>query len=110
MFSSSGSGDDFGGMSSIIPGQSQDSEPLCSSMSYQNRVYGFGACFILGWTISGLSVFAVSTGNVLSFALLYTLGNICALGGTGFLQVLLLRPSAPSHGLALTAACCACSS
>ena len=86
MFSSSGDGSssDFSGVSSIMGG-GEDSEPMCPEMSYTNRMYGFASCFVIGWCISALAVFAISSGNAGDFAALYTLGNLCAMSSTGFL-------------------------
>jgi len=55
-------------------------------MSYQTRLRGFVACFILGWVLSFCSVIAVSLGNINGFVLLYSLGNAVAIFATMFLM------------------------
>ncbi|KAI8909623.1 vesicle transport protein [Gorgonomyces haynaldii] len=48
-------------------------------------MYGFGICFGVGFLISFLSTFLILSGQLTSFAILYSLGNIISLFATGFL-------------------------
>ena len=58
-----------------------------STLSYSTRIKGFIACFVLGVGISVLSsVIYALTWNLVSFSILYTLGNIVALASTCFLM------------------------
>ena len=60
---------------------------LNDSFSYSTRIKGFIACFVLGVGISILSTVIYSlTWNLVSFSILYTLGNIVALASTCFLM------------------------
>lgn len=60
---------------------------MCAGLSLTRtqRIYGFGICFGSGFIISLLSTIFFSFGNITGFAVLYTLGNIVSLMGTGFL-------------------------
>ncbi|OQR81652.1 hypothetical protein THRCLA_11533 [Thraustotheca clavata] len=59
----------------------------CQKLTKKQRMYGFATCFILGYIISFVSTFALICGsrNAASFGILYSLGNIIALCGSGFL-------------------------
>jgi len=58
-----------------------------STLSYSTRIKGFAACFVLGVAISILaSVLYCLTWNLVTFSLLYTLGNAVALASTMFLM------------------------
>ena len=58
-----------------------------SSLSWSTRIKGFAACFILGCVISILSsVLFALTYNLVTFSILYSLGNIVALSSTLFLM------------------------
>jgi len=62
-------------------------DQCCPNMSMQNRVIGWLVCFGIGILLQLLSFTAIGsilTGKAKKFAILYTLGNICALGGTFF--------------------------
>ncbi|CAH1767332.1 18650_t:CDS:2 [Entrophospora sp. SA101] len=48
-------------------------------LSKTQRLYGFGICFALGFFISLVGTFALITGNLPGFAVLYTLGNVVSL-------------------------------
>ncbi|MBW0514002.1 hypothetical protein O181_053717 [Austropuccinia psidii MF-1] len=54
-------------------------------LSKKQRLYGFLACLIGGFIVSILGSILFVFGNVTSFALLYTLGILISLTGTGFL-------------------------
>ena len=63
-------------------GTDQDSFK-CFGLTYKQRIIGFACCFVAGALISFVSTFTVF--NIKRFAVLYSLGNIVALCGTGFL-------------------------
>ena len=57
------------------------------SLSYTTRMYGFAACFVIGVLLSvmsTLSIFKAIT-DPTEFVVLYTMGNVVGLIGTGFL-------------------------
>ena len=58
-----------------------------SSLSWTTRMQGFAACFVLGVVSSLLACVTFSlTFNLFTFGVLYTLGNVVALGSTLFLM------------------------
>ncbi|RLN74312.1 hypothetical protein BBJ28_00005643 [Nothophytophthora sp. Chile5] len=59
----------------------------CPSLSKRQRMIGFASCFCLGYIVSFGSTFALIAGsdNGAKFGITYTLGNIIALCGSGFL-------------------------
>jgi len=65
---------------------SQEFDETCS-MSRTTRLYGFAGCFVAGWIITIISLFALP--QIIShpekFAILYTVGNVVALCSTMFL-------------------------
>ena len=63
-------------------------ETLCGEMSYKTRVIGWLACSITGWVLSLIItlVFILSNFNVVSFALIYSLGQILNIAGSCFLS------------------------
>lgn len=66
-----------------IVGQMMDS----STLSWSTRIKGFVACFALGFLFSVLSTFLMFLpGGLTIFVVLYTLGNVMALGSTCFLM------------------------
>ncbi|KAH8928536.1 SFT2-domain-containing protein [Atractiella rhizophila] len=54
-------------------------------LSKTQRIYGFVGCVAAGFAISIVGGILFTTGNVTSFALLYTIGVLVSLVGTGFL-------------------------
>jgi hypothetical protein len=68
-------------MSSLF--QSKDDGCL-PALSYTQRWYGFVGCFCMGALMSILSSFALIKGDITSFAIFYSCGNIIALASTGF--------------------------
>ncbi|KAJ7184236.1 Got1/Sft2-like family-domain-containing protein [Mycena filopes] len=54
-------------------------------LSRTTRLYGFGACLAIGFVLSLLGSIVLFLGNLTIFALLYGLGTIVSLAGTGFL-------------------------
>jgi len=59
-----------------------------STFSWETRIKGFIACFILGFVLSFLGSLLMFTGpkGLVAFGVLYTLGNIIALMSTCFLM------------------------
>ena len=57
------------------------------SLSRTTRLYLFGICFVLGWVLSTMAVFALPDigTNPEKFATLYTIGNVVALCSTCFM-------------------------
>ena len=64
---------------------SQFAEEVCPSLTYQQRLYGFAICFVVGWFLSFLSVIALAQNDITTFAIIYTFGSVTALCATGFL-------------------------
>eukprot|EP00116_Pleurobrachia_bachei_P012268 sb/3472530/ len=56
------------------------------NMSWENRLYAFGACFVIGCFLSVFGTVEIWLGKYSSFAVLYTLGTLVALAGTCFLR------------------------
>ena len=81
-------------------------EGMCPSMTFQQRLYGFGICFVVGLLISlGSMVFfrQLLAGKPAPFAVNYTVGNLASIASTAFLvgpKYQLKRMSNP------TRACC----
>ncbi|KAK2453193.1 vesicle transport protein SFT2B [Trifolium repens] len=61
---------------------SEDSGGLCS-LSTTQRIYGFAACLIAGLACMLLSMIVFA--KLMKFAILFTFGNLLAVGSTGFL-------------------------
>ncbi|XP_023553014.1 vesicle transport protein SFT2B-like [Cucurbita pepo subsp. pepo] len=85
----------------------EDSEDLCSLTPVQ-RLYGFGGCLIGGvdFMILSLLVFA----KPLKFAVLFTFGNVLAVGSTAFLfgpgqQIRLMFDSVRIYATAIYLGC-----
>ncbi|KAF9422306.1 hypothetical protein BGZ94_008598 [Podila epigama] len=77
------------GMSSISPEGDDvmdDTNPIsCFTLNRTQRLYGFGICFIVGFLISILSTLSLATGNLTTFAVFFTFGNIISMLSTSFL-------------------------
>lgn len=56
------------------------------NLSWENRLYAFGACFVIGIFLSIFGSIELFFYQYTTFALLYTLGTIIALAGTAFLR------------------------
>lgn len=69
------------------PTITEELSSICPSLTYKQRMYGFGICFVLGWFLEFLSILTLSEirTNPGRFALTYTLGSIVALASTCFL-------------------------
>ncbi|CAM9868208.1 unnamed protein product [Ectocarpus sp. 4 AP-2014] len=76
-----------------IPGFRREQEPtlanemceICPSLTFQQRVGGFVVCLALGYLLSFLSTVMLWSGDLSSFALIYCLGSLIAIGATSFL-------------------------
>ncbi|KAF8522132.1 SFT2-domain-containing protein [Hysterangium stoloniferum] len=55
------------------------------NLSRTQRLYGFGGCLAIGFVLSLLASILLFLGQLSMFALLYTIGTIISLVGTGFL-------------------------
>jgi hypothetical protein len=62
-------------------------EQMCGGLQLtrMQRFYAFGGCFALGTIVSLCSTLLFIQGNAPGFAVMYTVGNLIALIGTGFL-------------------------
>ncbi|TMW61167.1 hypothetical protein Poli38472_013630 [Pythium oligandrum] len=60
---------------------------MCPTLTKTQRMVGFAACFCIGYLISFASTFALiaGDGNGTRFGITYSVGNIVALCGSGFL-------------------------
>lgn len=67
--------------------QQNEMEKMCGgfSLTRMQRFYGFGICISLGFIISFCSTWFIISGEITAFAVLYTIGNIISIIGTGFL-------------------------
>ena len=69
------------------PTMMEEIRGMCPTLTLKQRWYGFGACFVLGWFISFLSV--ITVGSIVTnpgrFAFLYTFGSLLSIGSTCFL-------------------------
>ncbi|GAA5857964.1 hypothetical protein JCM8547_006641 [Rhodosporidiobolus lusitaniae] len=54
-------------------------------LTRQQRLYGFGGCIVAGFALSLLGSIFFALGQVTLFALLYVVGVVVSLVGTGFL-------------------------
>lgn len=56
-----------------------------STLSWSTRIKGFVICFVLGVTLSIIGSICLFFHNPVAFAVVYTLGNLVAMGSTCFL-------------------------
>ncbi|EPQ32115.1 uncharacterized protein PFL1_00312 [Pseudozyma flocculosa PF-1] len=61
------------------------SKKLGIDLTRQQRMIGFGACLGIGFVMSILGSVFLFTGSLVSFAILYSVGVVVSLTGTGFL-------------------------
>jgi len=54
-------------------------------LSRTQRLYGFGGCLAVGFILSILGAIVLFFGDITTFAILYVLGTVVSLVGTGFL-------------------------
>ncbi|KIP09238.1 hypothetical protein PHLGIDRAFT_18665 [Phlebiopsis gigantea 11061_1 CR5-6] len=62
-----------------------DSAFKALGLTRMQRLYGFGGCLALGFVLSILGAAMLFLGQLGSFAILYALGTVISLIGTGFL-------------------------
>lgn len=55
---------------------------MCPSLTFQQRLIGFGICLVAGYMLSFLSTISIATGDLGSFALIYCLGSLIAISAT----------------------------
>jgi hypothetical protein len=67
----------------LLPGNQPS---YCPSMTYTQRLYGFGICLGLGILISILSCVFIFFLNFTGFGVMYTFGNLCSIGSSLFLM------------------------
>ena len=64
-------------------------EKCCPKLTFKQRIIGFASCAGLGWLLSFVGTMVLIGGvtaeNLNTFVILYVLGNIIVLSGTGFL-------------------------
>lgn len=58
----------------------------CFSLSRKQRLYGFAICFVTGFLLSVLGTLFLITANLTAYAIMWTVGNVCALCSTLFLM------------------------
>jgi len=86
----SGGGDDenlVGGAAGAAGEITAELGGLCPSLTYKQRVMGAASCLALGLVIDLFATMALFMGraHVADYAILYTLGNMTAICGSGFL-------------------------
>ncbi|GAB6025317.1 hypothetical protein CHUAL_010732 [Chamberlinius hualienensis] len=57
-----------------------------TSLSWETRIKGFIACFVIGFLFSILGSISVFFGNFIMFGVLYTVGSVTAIASTCFLM------------------------
>jgi len=80
---SSGAESDLSPITEIAGGENSS---MCPSMGFKDRMIAFGVCTGIGFMLSiggSINLFFL---NYEAFAVLYSLGTICSLIGTGFLR------------------------
>ncbi len=68
-----------------VLGMTEEPNELCPTLTYTQRMYGFGGCLALGFLLGILSWISVLSSNWVLFGLLMTASNLCAIGGSFFL-------------------------
>ena len=66
-----------------------DFQAGCSSLSYENRLYGFGGCLLIAAALSCCSIILISFVKIVPFAIFYSIGSILGLLSTMFLGTFL---------------------
>ncbi|KAI9306758.1 Got1/Sft2-like family-domain-containing protein [Cunninghamella echinulata] len=54
-------------------------------LSRMERLYAFGACFVIGFILSIVSTLLLMTGNIPGFAILYSIGNLISIFSLTFI-------------------------
>lgn len=60
---------------------------MCPSLTFQQRLIGFGVCLLCGYLLSFLSTVLVISGDLTGFSMLYCLGSLIAIGATGSVRI-----------------------
>lgn len=66
-------------------GGDDENESLCPTLSFKQRVIGCACMMGVGMIFSIMSWVAVFLGDLVFFGVIFTLGNLCSVGGTLFL-------------------------
>ena len=74
-------------MASVITSfwQGEDENELCPTMTFQQRIYGFGGTLGVGFICAILAWISVFNKNWPQFGIFITFSNVCAIGGSMFL-------------------------
>lgn len=73
-------------MSRMMGEPDADNTDNMCNLSWENRLYAFGACFIIGIFLSIFGTVELWLGAYTAFALLYSIGTLTALSGSLFLR------------------------
>jgi hypothetical protein len=65
--------------------QGDDENELCPTLTFQQRIYGFGGCLVLGFLCAILAWIAVFQSNWVQFGIFITFSNVSAISGSLFL-------------------------
>lgn len=71
--------------SNLLDGNKEEDDLECPSLTYTQRIIGFGCCLGLGGLLSILSWVVLFQENYMMFGILNTLGNIFSIGSSFFL-------------------------
>lgn len=85
------------------PVEMLDEYTSCASLSYEQRMYGFGFCVLFGTMCSWLS--SMFWARPTKFAMLYSIGNLLSLASTGFLTGFGRQFKNMFHGTRFVATC-----
>ena len=68
----------------LSPGTDSAFYACCPKLTYRQRIQGCIGCFFIGIVISFLGFVSWWMGQTPTFAILYTVGNVVSLCGTGY--------------------------
>jgi hypothetical protein len=63
----------------------EEPNDLCPSLTFQQRLYGFGGCLVLGIVFAIMSWISFMTTNFVMFAIMITMSNISSISASLFL-------------------------
>ncbi|KAK0546496.1 hypothetical protein OC861_003976 [Tilletia horrida] len=75
----------LGNSSNELTGQDSAFADMGIKLTRQQRIIGFVGCLFAGFAVSLLGTLLLLTGSLASFAILYSIGILISLAGTGFL-------------------------
>lgn len=61
-------------------------DDVCPKLSYEQRLWGFCICAGIGWFMSFCAFISFFQGNLTTFAIVFTFGNMVAIMSTCFLS------------------------